>query len=172
MSKINYGNLFKNVQQVQKVQSNKTNIDDNSNAKSFNALEKNFKLWSDFFHTNGYIILTNAIEQNKISKLRTEIAQQESKSNFRYNNKNIDKERHQVHKCFFENSPTTIELIDSSILYDFAEQLAGTCVLINNQLWHRGSANTSEVPRETLQLTFARRIIGHKHKTIMNYHMP
>ena len=224
--------------------------------------------------------MTNAIDQNKISKLRIELAQQESKSNFRYNNKNRDTERHQVHKCFFENSPTSIELIDSSILYDFAqyviadvpgnrgntltahlihnnaftvspggkgqaptfhtddclqnviipegktlpdwiklpvlactwmcwlsdcdspdkgptwvvpgshrfgsivdkdlaEQLAipacgkaGTCVLINNQLWHRGSANTSEVPRETLQLTFARRIIGHKHKTIMNYHMP
>jgi ectoine hydroxylase-related dioxygenase (phytanoyl-CoA dioxygenase family) len=60
-----------------------------------------------------------------------------------------------------------------------AEQLAiptcgkaGTCILINNQLWHRGCANTSNIPRETLQLTFARRIIGHKHKTIMNYNMP
>lgn len=49
---------------------------------------------------------------------------------------------------------------------------AGTCVLINNQVWHRGSANTSDIPRDTLQLTFARRIIGHKHKTIMNYLMP
>lgn len=199
-------------------------------------------------------------------------------SNFNSNNRVIGK--HQVHKCFFENSPTTLELIDSSILYDFAqyviadvpggrgntltahlihnnafivppdgrgqaptfhtddclqnviipegkqlpdwiklpvmactwmcwlsdceepsngptwivpgshrfgsvvdkelaEQLAipacgkaGTCVLINSQVWHRGCENTSKVPRETLQLTFARRIIGHKHKTIMNYHMP
>jgi ectoine hydroxylase-related dioxygenase (phytanoyl-CoA dioxygenase family) len=62
---------------------------------------------------------------------------------------------------------------------ELAEQLAipacgkdGTCVLINNQLWHRGSSNTSTIPRDTLQLTFARRIIGHKFKSIMNYHMP
>jgi len=287
MSKLNFKNLFNNIEQeqkeqkeqkVQQVQSNKIITIDNSSVKSFDALEKNFKLWSDFFHTNGYIILTNAINQNQISKLRTELAQHELKSNFKY--KNRDNDRHQVHKCFFENSPTTLELIDSSVLYDFAqyviadvpggrgntltahlihnnaftvppggrgqaptyhtddclqnviipegkqlpewiklpvmvctwmcwlsdcvepsngptwvvpgshrfgsvvdkdlaEQLAipacgkaGTCVLINNQLWHRGSANTSEIPRETLQLTFARRIIGHKHKTIMNYHMP
>lgn len=188
--------------------------------------------------------------------------------------------KHIVHKCFFENSPTTLSLIESSILYDFAqfviadvpggrgntlsahlihnnafiippggkgqaskfhtddclqniiipdekklpdwiklhvlactwmcrlsdcdnpsngptwvvpgshrfgkivdpvlaEELsipacgkAGTCVLINNQTWHRGSENTSKISRDTLQLTFARRIIGHKHKTIMNYNMP
>lgn len=49
---------------------------------------------------------------------------------------------------------------------------AGTAVLINSNLWHRGSENKSTQPRETLQLTFARRIIGHKHKTIMNYNMP
>ncbi len=194
--------------------------------------------------------------------------------------KKIDSDKHQVHKCFFENSPTTIDLIESSVLYDFAQYMiedvpggrgnsltahlihnnafsvppggrgqaptfhtddclqnvileegkqlpdwvklpvlvctwmcwlsdcedpsngptwivpgshrfgrvvvpvladqlaipacgkAGTCVLINNQIWHRGSKNTSNVPRQTLQLTFARRIIGHKYKTIMNYHMP
>ena len=28
------------------------------------------------------------------------------------------------------------------------------------------------IPRETLQLTFARKIIDHKHKTIMNYVIP
>lgn len=49
---------------------------------------------------------------------------------------------------------------------------AGTAVLINANVWHRGCANTSDVPRETLQITFARRIIGHKFKTIMNYQMP
>ena len=32
--------------------------------------------------------------------------------------------------------------------------------------------NTSNTPRDTLQLTFERRIIGHKHKSIMNYNMP
>jgi len=49
---------------------------------------------------------------------------------------------------------------------------AGTAVLINSNVWHRGCENKSSVPRETLQITFARRIIGHKHKTIMNYIMP
>lgn len=49
---------------------------------------------------------------------------------------------------------------------------AGTAVLINANVWHRGCENKSNTPRETLQLTFARRIIGHKHKSIMNYQMP
>ena len=49
---------------------------------------------------------------------------------------------------------------------------AGTAVLINSQVWHRGCANTSDQPRETLQLTFGRRLIGHKFKTTMNYQMP
>lgn len=49
---------------------------------------------------------------------------------------------------------------------------AGTAVLVNSQTWHRGSENTSTVSRETLQLTYGRRIIGHKHGSIMNYVMP
>jgi ectoine hydroxylase-related dioxygenase (phytanoyl-CoA dioxygenase family) len=49
---------------------------------------------------------------------------------------------------------------------------AGTAVLINSNVWHRGCENKSDISRETLQITFARRIIGHKHKTIMNYQMP
>jgi ectoine hydroxylase-related dioxygenase (phytanoyl-CoA dioxygenase family) len=49
---------------------------------------------------------------------------------------------------------------------------SGTAVLINANTWHRGCENTSNIPRETLQITFGRRMIGHKHKTIMNYHMP
>lgn len=49
---------------------------------------------------------------------------------------------------------------------------AGTVVIINNQLWHRGCANTSDVPRVCMQMTFGRRFVGHKFKTIMNYHLP
>lgn len=49
---------------------------------------------------------------------------------------------------------------------------AGSAVIINNQLWHRGAHNGSLTSRETLQLTFGRRIIGHKFGSIMNYHMP
>lgn len=49
---------------------------------------------------------------------------------------------------------------------------AGTAVLINANVWHRGCENKSLISRDTLQITFARRIIGHKHGTIMNYVMP
>lgn len=49
---------------------------------------------------------------------------------------------------------------------------AGTAVLINSNVWHRGCENKSSISRETLQITFGRRIIGHKHKTIMDYQMP
>lgn len=287
---MNYSNLIKNIKSKQSINPNpnpkpnpsqilKIDINKNSNIPiTFDSTEKDFELWKDFFHTNGYIILNNCISPTQIDKLKKELYQQESKNKNKY--KNMELERHIVHKCFFENSPTTLELIESSVLYDFAqyvigdvpggrgntltahlihnnafivppggrgqaptyhtddclqniiipdgktlpewvklpvlactwmcwlsdcddpsngptwivpgshrfgkiidsklaEQLgipacgkAGTCVLINNQIWHRGSANTSDVPRETLQLTFARRIIGHKHKTIMNYTMP
>lgn len=242
----------------------------------FDSTQKNYTEWANFFHTNGYIVLEKAISLEQILKLKEELNLEENKKK----HKKIDPERHYVHKCFFENSPTTLDLIESSVLYDFAQYLiadvpggrgntltshlihnnafivptggrgqaptfhtddclqnviipdekelpewiklpvlactwmcwlsdcespengptwvvpkshrfgriidpilagqlaiptcgkAGTCVLINNQIWHRGSANTSNIPRYTLQLTFARRIIGHKHKTIMNYNMP
>jgi len=39
----------------------------------------------------------------------------------------------------------------------------GTAVLINSNIWYRGCENTSDIARETLQITYARRIIGHKH---------
>lgn len=49
---------------------------------------------------------------------------------------------------------------------------SGTVVIINNQLWHRGCENTSNIARETIQLTFGRRIISHMFKSIMDYQMP
>jgi ectoine hydroxylase-related dioxygenase (phytanoyl-CoA dioxygenase family) len=49
---------------------------------------------------------------------------------------------------------------------------AGTAVFVNSQTWHRGASNTSDKPRDTLQLTFGRRIIGHKFRSIMDYKMP
>eukprot|EP00656_Telonema_subtile_P018464 TRINITY_DN19982_c0_g1_i1.p1 TRINITY_DN19982_c0_g1~~TRINITY_DN19982_c0_g1_i1.p1 ORF type:complete len:122 (-),score=2.74 TRINITY_DN19982_c0_g1_i1:146-511(-) len=53
-----------------------------------------------------------------------------------------------------------------------ATGMAGTAVLVNNQVWHRGCPNSSDVARDTLQLSYGRRIIGHKHKTVMDYNMP
>lgn len=49
---------------------------------------------------------------------------------------------------------------------------AGTCVIVNNQTWHRGSPNFSDVTRYCTQITYAKRFIGHKYGKFMNYQMP
>lgn len=49
---------------------------------------------------------------------------------------------------------------------------AGSVVFLNNQTWHRGAKNSSAVARDTLQVTFGRRIISHMFGSIMNYHLP
>lgn len=49
---------------------------------------------------------------------------------------------------------------------------AGTAVCFNNQVWHRGSRNDTEDPRYITQVTYAKRLIGHKYDLMMNYQMP
>lgn len=49
---------------------------------------------------------------------------------------------------------------------------AGTAVCFNNQTWHRGSRNDSDVTRMITQITYGKRLVGHKFGTIMNYQMP
>ena len=49
---------------------------------------------------------------------------------------------------------------------------AGSVVLFNNQVWHRGGPNASQRTRYITQVTYARRIIGHKYYPFMNYTMP
>ncbi|HYF50231.1 MAG TPA: phytanoyl-CoA dioxygenase family protein [Planctomycetota bacterium] len=49
---------------------------------------------------------------------------------------------------------------------------AGSVVLFNNQCWHRGGPNTSQRTRYMTQVSYARRIIGHKYYPFMNYQMP
>jgi ectoine hydroxylase-related dioxygenase (phytanoyl-CoA dioxygenase family) len=245
---------------------------------SFNALERNFKEWGEFFHKNGYIILNNALNQEQIHDISKDLDILESRISI--NKKKKLKGNHVVHKCFFENSRATVDLVESGVLIDFTQYLigdvpgsrgnglfahlihnnafivppngrgqaptyhmddmlqnviipengvlpeniklpvmlatwmiwlsdcskpengptyvvpgshrfgrpvdaklaeelgipacgnAGTAVLVNNQLWHRGCQNRSLIPRKTLQLTFGRRIIGHKFKSIMNYQLP
>jgi ectoine hydroxylase-related dioxygenase (phytanoyl-CoA dioxygenase family) len=48
----------------------------------------------------------------------------------------------------------------------------GTAVCFNNQIWHRGSPNTSLQARYITQITYAKRFIGHKYEPFMNYVMP
>lgn len=59
---------------------------------------------------------------------------------------------------------------ESQIRYNLGK--AGSVVLFNNQVWHRGGTNRSERTRYITQTTFARRIIGHKYYPFMNYEMP
>jgi ectoine hydroxylase-related dioxygenase (phytanoyl-CoA dioxygenase family) len=49
---------------------------------------------------------------------------------------------------------------------------AGSVVLFNNQTWHRGGPNISDETRYITQITYGRRIIGHKYYPFMNYQMP
>jgi ectoine hydroxylase-related dioxygenase (phytanoyl-CoA dioxygenase family) len=48
----------------------------------------------------------------------------------------------------------------------------GTAVCFNNQVWHRGSRNSSTVTRYITQITYAKRLVGHKYQPFMNYQMP
>lgn len=48
----------------------------------------------------------------------------------------------------------------------------GAAVCFNNQVWHRGSRNNSQVTRYITQVTYAKRIVGHMFYPFMNYQMP
>ncbi|MCL1465827.1 phytanoyl-CoA dioxygenase family protein [Argonema galeatum] len=48
----------------------------------------------------------------------------------------------------------------------------GSVVCFNNQVWHRGSRNDSQVTRYITQVTYAKRLVGHKYYPFMNYQMP
>ena len=49
---------------------------------------------------------------------------------------------------------------------------AGSVVMFNNQVWHRGAPNKSDRVRYMTQISYARRIIGHRYFPFMNYVMP
>lgn len=49
---------------------------------------------------------------------------------------------------------------------------AGTAVMFNNQVWHRGTDNTSNQDRLITQITYAKRLVGHKHGNFIDYHLP
>jgi len=48
----------------------------------------------------------------------------------------------------------------------------GSVVCFNNQVWHRGSRNSSTITRYITQITYAKRLVGHKYSPFMNYQMP
>ena len=49
---------------------------------------------------------------------------------------------------------------------------AGSVIMFNNQVWHRGGPNRSTHTRYITQVTYARRLVGHKYYPFMNYVMP
>ena len=59
---------------------------------------------------------------------------------------------------------------EDQIHYNLGE--AGSVVMFNNQVWHRGGPNRSNRTRYVTQITYARRIVGHKYYPFMNYVMP
>jgi len=49
---------------------------------------------------------------------------------------------------------------------------AGSVVMFNNQVWHRGGPNRTSVTRCMTQISYGRRLVGHKYFPFMNYVMP
>ena len=49
---------------------------------------------------------------------------------------------------------------------------AGSVIMFNCQVWHRGAPNVSDRIRYMAQCTYGRRIIGHRYYPFMNYQMP
>lgn len=47
---------------------------------------------------------------------------------------------------------------------------AGTCVIVNN--WHRGAPNESSQDRYVTQITYGKRLVGHKYGKFVDYQMP
>ena len=49
---------------------------------------------------------------------------------------------------------------------------AGSVVMFNNQVWHRGGPNTSDRTRYITQVTYGRRMVNSMYYPFMNYQMP
>lgn len=73
---------------------------------------------------------------------------------------------------FGASPPTVLEGTkwEQQIHYNLGK--AGSVVMFNNQVWHRGGPNRSDRTRYITQITYARRMIGHKYYPFMNYLMP
>jgi ectoine hydroxylase-related dioxygenase (phytanoyl-CoA dioxygenase family) len=70
------------------------------------------------------------------------------------------------------SSPAEIEGTEweDKIHYNLGK--AGSVIMFNNQVWHHGGLNQSDRTRYITQITYARRVVGHKYYPFMNYTMP
>lgn len=73
---------------------------------------------------------------------------------------------------FGASPPQVIEGTQWEPLVHYNLGKAGSVIMFNNQVWHRGGPNRSDRTRYITQITYARRIIGHKYYPFMNYTMP
>jgi ectoine hydroxylase-related dioxygenase (phytanoyl-CoA dioxygenase family) len=73
---------------------------------------------------------------------------------------------------FGGSPPPVIEGTKWEPLVDPCVGSAGTVVLFNNQVWHRGGPNQTDRVRYMTQVSYARRLVGHKYYPFMNYVMP
>jgi ectoine hydroxylase-related dioxygenase (phytanoyl-CoA dioxygenase family) len=73
---------------------------------------------------------------------------------------------------FGASPPSVIEGTkwENQVCYNLGK--AGSVIMFNNQVWHRGGPNRSNRIRYITQVTYARRMIGHKYYPFMNYTMP
>lgn len=84
-----------------------------------------------------------------------------------------------------ENGPTQVvpgshlfgkachpHLIDGDYQIQSCLAPMGSAVCFNNQVWHRGAPNISDKPRYITQVTYGKRLVGHKFYPFMNYQMP
>jgi len=55
----------------------------------------------------------------------------------------------------------------------YAQGPEGSVLIISSDLWHRGaSVEEGSMPRYVFQVSYGRRLVGHKHGSIMNYQLP
>ncbi len=66
--------------------------------------------------------------------------------------------------------PSQIDGYESSVHSCLAPM--GSAICFNNQVWHRGAPNNSALPRYITQITYGKRLVGHKYYPFMNYQMP
>ncbi len=73
---------------------------------------------------------------------------------------------------FGANPPRPLEGTpwENKIHYNLGK--AGSVIMFNNQVWHRGGPNQSDRIRYITQVTYARRLVGHKYYPFINYIMP
>ena len=77
-----------------------------------------------------------------------------------------------VNGSHYFGRPCPVELDESQYEITCATGAPGTAVIFSSQVWHRGNPNLSGQARYLAQITYGRRIIGHKHYPFMNYQMP